>query len=185
MVMGKKIIHKIFQISTICIFVLFAAFFVRIEVKASTKSAYQTYVNKHFSAKKYPYLKCILYDINKDGTQEMIVRYESGVRNAYQVYTYKKGKVKKLHKGEFFGAGGIYHIKGKKELIISFSNGASDNEYCSYKIKGGKLKKARSYRAVYDENTQTAKYYSGKKKISKTEYDRFETKLKEIPERSL
>lgn len=182
--MNRRLICRTIQILTAC-FIVFLFSSVQMEAKVSTRSAYKTYANKHFNANKYPYLKCILYDINRDGVQEMIVRYESGVRNAYQVYTCQKGKVKKLHKGEFSGAGGIYYIKGKKELVISFSNGASDNGYCSYQIRGGRLKKTKSYRAVYNEHTQKAKYYLGKKRISGTAYDRFERKLKGIPEHSL
>lgn len=159
------------------------------KAKLSLRKAYKAYVKKHFKAKKYAYkypnAECILYDINKDGTKEMIVRYESGVRNAYQVFTYKKGKVKKLHKGEFFGAGSICYIKGKKVLVISFSNGASDGEHRMYKIKGNKLKMVKRYRHTFNENTRKATYYSGKNKISRAQYDRFMNKLKPIPERTL
>lgn len=182
--MNRKVI-RIFQIVIICFIALFVMTYAQTEAKASESSAYRAYVNKHFKTGKYPYLECILYDINKDGIEEMIVRYESGVRNAYQVYTYKKGTVIKLHKGEFFGAGGISYIKGKKGLIISFSNGASDNEYCLYKIKRNKLIKVKSYRVKYNEITEKVTYFSGKKKISEAEYNRFQRKLKSIPEHTL
>lgn len=178
--MNKKSIAKIFRISIIFFVMLFVATSAQVEAKTSTRKAYKVYTKKHFKGKKYPNLKCILYDINKDGTKEMILRYESGVRNAYQVYTCKKGKVKKMHKGEFSGAGSISYIKGKKSLIISFSNGASDNGYYVYKVKGNKLKKVKSYWSTYDEVKGKATYTAGKKKISAAEYNRFIEKLKPI-----
>lgn len=185
MVMIGKLKGKIFRISVMCFIILFLSCFVQMDVKASTRGAYQAYVNKHINKKKCPNLKCILYDINKDGRKELIVQYESGVRYAYRIYTYRKGKVKKMHKGEFFGASGIYYKKGKKELFILFTNGASDNEYCSYQMKGGKLKKNKSYRAVFNMETEDAKYFFGKKRISQKKYDRFSEKLKPIPEHVL
>ena len=108
--MTKKLKCVIFRVSVMCFIVLFLAGFMQTEVKASTRSAYRAYVNKHINKKKCPNLKCILYDINKDGKKEMIAQYESGVRCAYQIFACKNGKVRKLHKGEFFGAGGIYYI---------------------------------------------------------------------------
>lgn len=151
---------------------------VYVEAKSAAKRAYKVYINKHL--KKYPSLEYGLYDINKDGTKEMIVRYESGVRFAYQIYTYKKGKVKKLHKGEIGGAGNVYRIKGKKKIIISYSNGASDNGYSSYRVKGKKLKKGRVYSCKYNENTGKVQYFCGKKKISEAVYNRFVNRLKQI-----
>ena len=59
--------------------------------------------------------------------------------------TYKKGKVIKML--DVTGAGGIYRNAQKKQIYISFSNGAANSWFTCYKMKGKKLVKVRKYRS--------------------------------------
>ncbi|MCM1181364.1 MAG: hypothetical protein NC347_13995 [Clostridium sp.] len=144
---------------------------------AKVKKVYKSYAKKHFTEKKYPYNRYKLYDINKDGTKEMIMVYSYGVRNGYQIYTYKKGKVVKLHKGTYGGAGDIYRLKGTKKIVIMFSGGASDTSYTCYYMKGTKLKKGDTYRSWYEYGTNEKRCEKNGKKISSKKMDAFTNKL--------
>ena len=115
--------------------------------QAKAKKAYKSYVRKYLSSHvSYPYGSYKLYDINRDGISEMFFTYMAGVRGGYKVYTYKKGKIIKML--DVTGAGGLYRNAQKKQICISFSNGAADSWATSYKMKGKKLVPVRKYRSI-------------------------------------
>jgi len=143
---------------------------------SKVKKAYDTFVNNTFYNGSYMYPGYDLFDINKDGVKELIVTYMSGVRAGYQMFTYKNGKVIKMHKGDYHGGCGISRVKGTKYICISQSSGAADTSETCYKIKGTKLVKVCHYRFLGD-STGKVQYYKDGKKISKTEYDAFMKKL--------
>ncbi len=76
------------------------------------------------------------FDINKDGVDEMIANYESDV-NGYVVYTYYKGKMKKLDTfaGSSSGSLSFWQAKG---ILVSTSNTAGFAEHY-YKMSSSKL----------------------------------------------
>lgn len=114
-------------------------------VKNKAKKAYKSYARRYLSSSSYPYGSSKLYDINRDGIPEMLFNYMAGVRSGYKIYTYKKGKVIKML--DATGAGGIYRNAQKKQIYISFSNGAANSWFTCYKMKGKKLVKVRKYRS--------------------------------------
>lgn len=111
------------------------------------RRTYRSYVLRNLKKSKYPYRKTRYYDINKDGIKELIVSYEAGVRIAYQFYTYHNGRVKKMHKSDFYGCNGISAMtNNRKYICITQSNGASDSSETIYKMSNRKLKKVATYR---------------------------------------
>lgn len=115
------------------------------QIKA--KKAYRNYARKYLlSSVSYPYGTYKLYDINRDGIPEMFFTYMAGVRGGYKIYTYKKGKIIKML--DTTGAGGLYRNAQKKQICISFSNGAADSWATSYKMQGKKLVPVRNYRSI-------------------------------------
>lgn len=115
--------------------------------QSKAKKAYKNYAQKYLlSSVSYPYGTYKLYDINRDGISEMFFTYMSGVRGGYKIYTYKKGKIIKML--DVTGAGGLYRNAKKKQICISFSNGAADSWATSYKMKGQKLVPVQKYHDI-------------------------------------
>lgn len=174
---GKRIL----VLFLVCCFVLCSSISAEAKPSASkVKKVYKSYAKKHFTEKKYPYNRYKLYDINMDGTKEMIMEYSYGVRNGYQIYTYNKGKVVKLHKGTYGGASGVYRLKGTKKIVIMLSGGASDTLYTCYYMKGKKLKKGDTYECWYEYGTNEMQCEKNGEKISEEEMNAFKNKLKMI-----
>ncbi len=150
-------------------------------IKNNAKKAYKNYVRKYLpSSAGYPYGMYKLYDINRDGIPEMLFAYQAGVRSAYKIYTYKKGKIiKMLDVTE--GGSGLYRVKGKKYIVIHTSGGAADGAFTCYKMQGKKLVKVSEYRNVStggeNPQPQEVKFYKNSKKISKAKYIAYHNKL--------
>lgn len=126
--------------------------------QTKVKRAYKNYVRKYLSSHaSYPYGTYSLYDINRDGVSEMVFTYMSGVRGGYKIYTYKKGKIIKML--DVKGAGGIRRNARKKQICISFSNGASDSWATCYKMKGQKLIRVRKYHSISEFKGPMIRFY--------------------------
>lgn len=129
----------------------------------SLKSTYTKFVKQQLKKNKdMNYAVCYMYDFNKDGTKELIMRDE-GNRNTDYVYTYYKGKVKELDtSGDQTG-----YIKGKK-YIVSMGSGSYDwFSYGVYKISGGKAKLVTTY--SFEQGT----YKKGKETITEQAFNDF------------
>ncbi|MBQ4068424.1 MAG: Ig-like domain-containing protein [Lachnospiraceae bacterium] len=134
------------------------------------KKAYKKYAAKNLKESDYPYRNIFYYDIDKDNIDEMIVSYEAGNRMAYQLYTYYKGKTRKLHKEDFAWCSGIYSVTTNPKYICIQQTGGADNYYLTvYKISNKKLKEVVNY--SYDDYTGEA--YKNGKEISISELNDF------------
>lgn len=176
----NKIKGKLWNIKSIvillCMFagILAVSSLVHAASKASrAKKAYSIYYKKNITEKKYPDRYKKFYDINRDGTPEMIVSYTSGVRYGYKIYTYKNSKVKCMK--TIIGGCGIYYKKNKKQIAVMQSGGAADNIFTIYKMKNAKLTKVVSYqsKSSYTANGIKITYYRNKKKISEKKYNKY------------
>lgn len=184
--MGVKIRRALALLLALCVLFCVPAMAAKKPSKATVKKAYQTYIAKNLSGKKYEGAEVGYYDINKDGIEEMIFEYAAGVRCAFKIYTYSNKKVKKLHSGAFEGCGGApKRIKGKKYIVLRGSNGWGDDWATVYKITNNKLKKVETYRVLAKQNVAsgkiTVKYYKNGKKCKKKVYTDFEKSLVTIP----
>lgn len=139
------------------------------------KRAYLNYLKKNKNS--FPFYQYKMVDINKDGIKELLVMYSAGVRGGMQVFTYKNG-VKSLTKEELLGLGQVYTVKNQKKICVSASNGASEQAFTYYYIKGSRLKELDRIDVIY--GTSSVRYYLNGKKISKKRYLSYEKKLKEI-----
>jgi len=153
-------------------------------IKDNAKKAYKNYVRRYLpSSAGYPYGRHKLYDINRDGIPEMLFAYQAGVRSAYKIYTYKKGKILKML-DVTTGGSGLYRVKGKKYIVICTSGGVADNAFTCYKMQGKKLVKVSEYRSVSTGGgslqPQEVKFYKNSKKISKAKYIAYQNKLTHI-----
>jgi hypothetical protein len=163
------------------VFVLCLAMAFPVSASAATKkwntavSKYKTYMQKHSSV---PYETRKYYDINKDGTPEMIRTYLQGIRCSSTVYTIKNGKVKNAGKVSGLCGGMVSKWKGnKKYIVMEWSNGAEDSGFTVYKLKSGKLKKVATYRVSYNSSTDTVRYTLNGNDITRTAYFSAENKI--------
>ena len=113
-----------------------------------------------------------LFDIDGDGTNEMLVSYESGVRMGVSIYRYvtSQGKTKEpgaVKVRSFNAVSAVYCNKKKHYITVQQSEGAASGFYTAFKLKkNGKLKKIVKY--SFDEN----KYKKNKKKITKKQFNK-------------
>ncbi len=146
--------------------------------------AYRRYINKYLSSnKKYPSHKAVVCDINVDGIYEMFFSYNSGVRSAYKIYTYKKGKIIKM--GDFSGCNFITYNTNKKQICVIGSAGADHSIQTCYKMIFSKLKKIAEYESIsitnYSDRINKAKYYKNGKRIPAKKYKTFSRRVFEWP----
>lgn len=138
-----------------------------VNAAANLKSTYTKFVKQEMKKGTFPEnVECYMYDFNKDGVKELVVADVGGARALLYVYTYTNKKVKYLIDGNDIG-----YIKGKKYLVSYGSGGYNNFGYDVYKISGGKLKKAFSYKCV------DGVYKKNKTKISRDDYSKFEKKV--------
>lgn len=144
--------------------------------------AYRRYINKYLSSnKKYPSHKAVVCDINSDGIYEMFFSYNSGVRSAYKIYTYKKGKIIKM--GDFSGCNFIAYNIYKKQICVIGSNGASHSIETCYKMVSTRLKRIAKYECISDYSGGISRtlYYKNSKRISAKKYKVFSKKTSSWP----
>ncbi len=136
--------------------------------------AYRRYISKYLSSnKKYPSHKTVVCDINGDGIYEMFFSYTSGVRVAYKIYTYKKGKIIKMK--ELNGCNDIFCNQYSKQICVESSNGASHSIETCYKMIATRLKQVAKYECISDYSGGISRtlYYKNNKMISAKKYNAF------------
>lgn len=144
--------------------------------------AYRRYINKYLSSnKKYPEHRAVVCDINVDGIYEMFFSYNSGVRSAYKIYTYKKGKIIKM--GDFSGCNFITYNTNKKQICVIGSNGAFHSIETCYKMVSTRLKQVAKYEGISDYSGGTSRtlYYKNSKRISAKKYNAFSKRTSSWP----
>lgn len=141
-------------------------------------AAYNKYYRKHYVGHGYRGMKAIRYDFNKDGIEELYICYESGVRGAYELFTYKNGKVVKMH-DTFYGCQGVSCYKNKY-IAVSQSESAFKSYITIYKIKGKKMSKIAKYTFSNSSSTGKVKCYRNGKRISKEKYYALDNKMVSI-----
>ncbi|MBE7019051.1 MAG: hypothetical protein E7413_04150 [Ruminococcaceae bacterium] len=116
-----------------------------------------------------------LYDIDKDGTDEMILNSDTG---NYQFYTYRNGEVVDL--GEEYVQYGIYGID-EPGILIS-GGGTGVDTHSRYYIEGGALKEDEtSYLSLCIQPSMDFEEYTYKgEEISAEEYDTLSGELVRI-----
>ena len=112
-----------------------------------------------------------LYDIDGDGTNEMLMSYEAGVRMGVTIYKYDSSVsgVKKVK--AFVAVNAVYRNNKKHYITVQQAESATAGFYTAYKMnKNGKLKKLVKY------SFSGKKYKKNKKKISKKTFEKELTK---------
>ncbi len=142
------------------------------------RNAYKRYVRNYLSSRKrFPGHYYKLRDINNDGIPEMFFAYNGGVRAAYKIYTYKKGKIIKM--GDFSGCNFITYNKSSKQICVIGSGGASHSILTCYKMISSRLKQTSEYESIsdYSGGSNKVKYYKNKKRISAKRYNKFSKRI--------
>ena len=118
-----------------------------------------------------------LYDINKDGQNEMIITYAAGVRMGADIYAYDSAANKVSRIKSLSGVSEIRKDAKKKQIVVLASSGANNYSYTVYKYDGTKIKKS----STWSRNKKT--YKKNKKKITKKAFSKQEksfSKLKKL-----
>lgn len=119
------------------------------------RNAYKRYVKNYLSSRKrFPGHRYKLCDINNDSIPEMFFSYAKGVRAAYKIYTYKKGKI--IKKGDFSGCNFITYNRSSKQICVIGSGGASHSILTCYKMVSSKLKQTSEYECISDYSGEGA-----------------------------
>lgn len=146
---------------------------------AKAHKAYEKQIRK--DQRKYcpgddAYLYYTHKDLNGDGVDELITQPGLGYCSEL-VYTYKKGKVKRIAAfGNYWGISKYYKKKGVL-LCEGDYGGLSGQIY--YKLKGTKLVTKARREGTYDmETDKTAyAYYVNERKVSKQKYNSYVKQL--------
>ena len=127
-----------------------------------------------------------LFNINKDGVPELVVQYPNGNKYGVVVYTYKKGKVVRMtSKKGYIGISSVRQQKGKKYLVLQWTQSRQSTGYDVYQMKGTKLKRVYRYTYKYEslsEFNQGGYAYIPRKNgryIGYNNYDKFERSLRD------
>ena len=139
----KKIVRMLLIVTAIL------ALAVPVSAKPSKKAVvkkYDQWTDKHVFNGQYRSPEAYLLDINKDGVLEMLVQYENGVRCGLNIYCYKNGKVVRMK--SLAGVNGWNQVKGKKYLVVGWSNSYRSSGYTVYKMSGYKLKRVCEYEMI-------------------------------------
>ncbi|MEE3468528.1 MAG: hypothetical protein VZQ83_08815 [Eubacterium sp.] len=137
---------------------------------ALTVAAQNVKAQKGIKSAKYA-----LYDINKDGDKEMIIRYNAKKKNTVRIYSYDTYDLSTEILGEAFGVSEIRKNTKKKQLVIVTTTGKKIKTITPYTITAsGKLKAG----VTYKKNGKT--YKKGKKKIKKKAFDKYYKTVKKL-----
>lgn len=141
------------------------------------KKAYRAYLSnimnrsdfKEYAGLEFGNISFAVMDISGDKIPEMIVRESYTTPESYWVYTYHKGKVKKLKQMDYFFGGQVDQIYPKKHIIKAYEGNSwfSDNIY--YRVTGNKMKVVA--------RTKNGKYYVNGRKVTKSSYQSYVSKI--------
>ena len=119
-----------------------------------------------------------VYDINQDGTKELLTTYDGYGKNVYNfyVYTYKNNKVTSCNDYEAeYSMFGLKHNKATKRLHGSGGGGGSEEQWYYTLTKAKKLKKVILKKVEngynYSTGLMTYKYYFNNKEITQKQYN--------------
>ncbi len=115
-----------------------------------------------------------LYDINKDGQNEMIITYPAGVRMGADIYGYDSAANKVSRIKSLSGVSEIRKDTKKKQIVVLASSGAKNYSYTAYKYDGKKIKKS----TTWSRNKRT--YKKNKKKITKKAFNKQEKSFSKL-----
>lgn len=176
----RKVTIKIMAFILAVMFVVSGLQATSISAKSkSEKELYESYVQRLWK-KGYVVSDAVMRDINKDGTQEMLVvylPYETAGRADGLICTVKKGKVKLLKK---FTDGVSFYYKSGNTIVVNIDSGGFDNKFVTYKISGGKLKTVMTYKSLWDVNKDKTVYKKDKKNISEKAFFNYMNSLQFI-----
>ena len=107
-----------------------------------------------------------LYDINKDGKNEMIITYPVKARKMADIYGYDSAANKVSLIKSLSGVSEIRKDTKKKQIVVLTSKGSKNYSYTAYKYDGTKIKKS----TTWSRNKNT--YKKNKKKITKKAFSK-------------
>ena len=107
-----------------------------------------------------------LYDINKDGKNEMIITYPAKARKMVDIYGYDSAANKVSLIKSLSGVSEIRKDTKKKQIVVLTSKGSKNYSYTAYKYDGTKIKKS----TTWSRNKNT--YKKNKKKITKKAFSK-------------
>lgn len=130
----------------------------------------------------------VFVDIDKNGTDECIVQFTSGLKKAYtnngaggqfgrtEIYTIKNGKVKTVVEqgAAFCGWYPVIKVYKNSSFIHFYTSGHSLNENKYYTYKNGNLSKNAKYSYSY---IMGGTYYVNDRETTQAEYDAFLKKM--------
>lgn len=132
-----------------------------------TNPEYSDYAKNEYAQDNFTFALC---DLTGDGIPELILRESSVDPYVYWIYTYRNGKVKKLKKMDYYNGGMLYGIYPKTHIVCASEGNSYDNDFIYYKLGKGKIKTIA--------RTKDKKYYIQGKKVSKSKYKKYVTRLK-------
>lgn len=169
----KKIVRMLLIVTAIL------ALAVPVSAKPSRKTVvkkYDQWTDKHVFKGQYRNPEAYLLDINKDGVLEMLVQYENGVRSGLNIYCYKNGKVVRMK--SLAGVNGWNQVRGKKYLVVEWSNSYRDSGYTVYKMSRYKLKQVCKYEMT--SSGASVIYTRNGQRISQSRFQQFIRKFQTI-----
>ncbi len=135
--------------------------------KAKVRRAYEAYVeNLDIPGKAY-YL-----DMNRDGVEELFYRRYDWVKESWNIYTYRKGKirqVKPVDRNFTFTVAGYIRYNLRKKRIFATYAGATGSISTEYKLSKNKLVPVSDFRIESLAGIEY-RYYRNKKMISQEKY---------------
>ncbi len=131
------------------------------------RRAYKPYMTKYHTTDTRGQNAYLLRDLNEDGVQELLIQHTAGVRSRLIIFTYYRGKVKKVL--DQYGVSTISWKKSTHKICVQSSEGAAYAYWDVYQLKAGKMKNIVSY---YTTMTKSGKmlYYKNRTRISENTY---------------
>lgn len=129
--------------------------------KQKAKKAYEKILNN--KQKKEGDVWYALVDVDRNGVPEMI---NTNGYVVWNIYTYRKGKVKKASNSIYIGEGDVSYSKAKKQLMIYA--GGTTNCYYIWAVRKGRVRNVGSFYAkkIWKNNKFTLRYLINGKKVS-------------------
>ncbi len=145
----------------------------------SNETLYRNYLNKE-ATKVEQILSYTTYDINGDGTKDLIYKYyNGGNRDCGAICTIVDGKVKRI----FNQPGGSPHFytlsDTPNQIVVSGSNSAFESQYDIYTISNNKKKTIHKIVVSVNQQGKTVYTIDGKK-AKKSQFTKYQKQFKEI-----